>query len=190
MDALVDSTPHATATIVNGNLEIHLRNPNNRKFVIAALLVIATLFAASPIVLIFLVKYSFTIAYLITIVICWSCSAFFFRLFLWNNVGKDVFIVSRNRISHSYHYKFFKDDAENLNFIEIRAGLKCVNLDGVVFNLNGLKEHRIDFANLVFATDAGEITSHHLVDVSILSRIQYALQVITSKEKIQGSNGD
>lgn len=57
--------------------------------------------------------------FLFSLLIFWGISTFFLRLYLWNKYGKEIFIITKNSLTHYFDYKLFKDNRKDIRYINL-----------------------------------------------------------------------
>ncbi|MCB9195222.1 MAG: hypothetical protein H6598_03270 [Flavobacteriales bacterium] len=67
---------------------------------------------------------------IVALLIFWGTSIYFIRILLWNLYGKEVFILSKNKIKHYFDYKYFRDSVSEISFETIE--IELLNLENEI----------------------------------------------------------
>lgn len=110
-------------------IEIRLIKPN--KFGVFLSLLIPFIFFLLPISLLFIDELEIGFGYIITIVLCWSCSVYFIRKALWSWRGKEVYNIKKDSIQYYYDYWFFKDGITEKKFKNLKFGYIKLGEDSI-----------------------------------------------------------
>lgn len=68
-----------------------------------------------------------------------SIFVYFFRLYLWNKYGKEVFIIRKGKLIHYYDYKLFKDNYKEQDSETIEM---CCVVDNELTDISDVEESK------------------------------------------------
>lgn len=97
-------------------IEVTLSNENSRKAVNMVIFLLGLFSLILPFSILFINELEIGFGYLITLFIFIGSSLFFFRIYLWNTYGKEIYQIEKNKISYFYDYRLFKDNRKKISF--------------------------------------------------------------------------
>jgi hypothetical protein len=93
-----------------------------KKILMIILLLFGTFSFIFPFSLVFIDNLELGLGYIITLFLFLGSATFFFRAFLWNKFGKEVYRLGQNRFSYYYHYGLLKDNTRESSFKQMEIG--------------------------------------------------------------------
>lgn len=133
-----------------------------------------------PIYALLFVVEEITFASILVCLFAWTVSGYFFKLYLWNKYGKDVFIIKENLLKTYNDYKLFKDNFKVYPYDKI--DILFFKEDKTLY-ISELKKH-INFVDknelsvIGFKLNKEIITSHKELPISEIMKIANQIKKI------------
>lgn len=143
-----------------GEINIKLSVLPINKFIIGVLTTITFICFVFPISLFFFDKLEIGFPIIISFVIFWGTAVYFFKILIWNKFGKEVYSITKDRISFFYDYGFFRSNPTSVKYNKIKF---CYQNKEVI---KEVVERSDDFptlkSNIFFILDEDNIISSQL----------------------------
>lgn len=146
---------------------------------------LALVFFVMPVLMMFYLSIEIKLGSILVCILAWFISAYFFRLYLWNKYGEEIFTISRNRIERYNNYKIYKEKIDSYSFIHIDI-LFYIKRKAINLNLLDIDYSTIDYNQLSvigFKLDNEIIISHR--EIPILDIIEIAKNINYLKTKLR-----
>ena len=133
-----------------------------------------TFFLAPIIVLFFIITMGESISFglFISFIVSLITSGYLLRLYLWNQYGKEVFIIQQNDLISYYDYKYFKDNYRKEHFESIRIYFthkgRKVNASK---SLDNIEEIKSKYSIICFNLNGKDIKSIGKIPVEVIINI-------------------
>lgn len=108
-----------------------------------------------------------TFGTILVFALAWFISSYFFRLYLWNRYGEEVFVIKENSLETYNDYKFFKDNRKIHQFTKINI---LFTFDGKVTCIDHFEKHQLvndnQLSTFIFRVDDEMIKSHKEIPIA------------------------
>lgn len=107
----------------------------------------------------------------------WIISGYFIKLYLWNKLGEEVFIIKNNELEVYNNYKYFKENHRHYQFTELYitffVGTEAFFANKKIENIN-----RSQLSKIGFQLEKEVITSHGELPISKIMEIEKQIKTI------------
>lgn|SRR5690554_2619660 len=108
--------------IERDTVEVTLKPRRPSKAILLSLSLLVMGCFTFPLSILFIEQLEIGFGYILTIVIFWGTAAYFMRKLLWGFRGKEIFIITRNKIRHFFDYGLFNDGTNDFKFKQLKVG--------------------------------------------------------------------
>lgn len=113
--------------------------------------------------------------FIVTLIIFIGSGVYFFRLFLWNRYGSEVYQIIRDQFIFFYDYKLFKDRISKKSFKSIKLGYRIQNDAREIFDLEYLSHEDKKSYYLSLKVDEEIFNSRTEISASDLKKLNMVL---------------
>jgi len=102
-------------------IEIQLIESASKAWVRKVLLIFISGLLIMPILIVYSLDDPLIEAIFIPFIIFWGVAIYLLRLYLWNSIGKEVYVIGNGKFYRYFGYKYFKDGRRILEYESIKA---------------------------------------------------------------------
>lgn len=113
---------------------------------------------------------------LVSWLFAWIISGYFFKLYLWNKHGEEVFFIKNNELEVYNNYKYFKENHRHYKFTELHITF-FVGSEAFFANKKIKNIDRDQLSEIGFQLDKEVVTSHKKLPISKIMKIAEQIQI-------------
>lgn len=162
----------------NGSLYLKIISTKYSVFALSFIGGIGLLMFLLPIVVTIFIMKGLSLGGTLSWLFAWIISGYFFKLYLWNKHGEEVFIIKNNELEVYNNYKYFKENHRCYQFMELYVTF-FIGSEALFANEKIKNIDRNQLSEIGFQIDKEVISSHK--ELHIYQIIEIAEQIENNK---------